>query len=140
MRISDWSSDVCSSDLRRAGGGGRQLSPAGQAGPYGHRSLPHALVRGGLTPAFAESRPPTPTHVVILGLLSRGPMISDDREAAEAAPPRHLPAAVACMDPRDQSPRMTELGGFEAAWAPAFTPQPPSLERTRGGWGKRGVG
>src|SRR3546814_9615874 len=33
MRISDWSSDVCSSDLhdRRRLGGGRQLQPAGQA-------------------------------------------------------------------------------------------------------------
>src|SRR3546814_13611725 len=29
MRISDWSSDVCSSDLRKAGEAGPRLSPAG---------------------------------------------------------------------------------------------------------------
>src|SRR3546814_3940898 len=39
MRISDWSSDVCSSDLRLFGACDRRLLPRNRAGPQGARPL-----------------------------------------------------------------------------------------------------
>src|SRR3546814_10155489 len=37
MRISDWSSDVCSSDLAPRGDGGVKVAAAGRGGPLRHR-------------------------------------------------------------------------------------------------------
>src|SRR3546814_10166952 len=51
MRISDWSSDVCSSDLAGAG------AAAGAVVAQADRAPPAAGRRGGLGPAYRRARP-----------------------------------------------------------------------------------
>src|SRR3546814_16356583 len=66
MRISDWSSDVCSSDLlRQAQGARRRPLPRRQCRPHGpalHAGLPHRRDPHGLTdlPRRAQARPAAP--------------------------------------------------------------------------------
>src|SRR3546814_5612476 len=64
MRISDWSSDVCSSDLADAAGGRRLIARLvvgflGSARAFRHRSSFHAAFGGTL--AQAPQRPPEAT-------------------------------------------------------------------------------
>src|SRR3546814_14109426 len=76
MRISDWSSDVCSSDLVKVRAGGQ----TGHADVADHFTLAHALTH---VLAFHEAR-----HVAVGG--ADGLVVPDHHEVAVAA----LPAAV----------------------------------------------
>src|SRR3546814_11890068 len=65
MRISDWSSDVCSSDLRGQPLGGLRLSQDSQAG----KSATFGRVKQILADQRAEQRlPPNDYQVLIVGL------------------------------------------------------------------------
>src|SRR3546814_21186846 len=85
MRISDWSSDVCSSDLlRQAQGARRRPLPRRQCRPHGpalHAGIPHRRDPHGLTdlPRRAQARP----------TASAGAAVSLPRHALRPPLPMH---------------------------------------------------
>src|SRR3546814_4349961 len=93
MRISDWSSDVCSSDLIR---GGRHAE--GRGGIAGHAGQVRESHRDGV----AHVR----THEVVLGLGSSGGTIEQGRTVE----------AGGLRDGGDFRPQFLELGIDEAAF------------------------
>src|SRR3546814_10989895 len=62
MRISDWSSDVCSSDLGRSQGKSARLPPLLQQ--HGNRTIPHSMPFLELTVPCRESEQPRYEHAL----------------------------------------------------------------------------
>src|SRR3546814_11472701 len=99
MRISDWSSDVCSSDLRSGQriqilpGGGKQTPRRIVAEPALHRHIAAAVVR-----ALHVEKRPAPGGLHHIPAIGRGLGIVDDEHGGGALPGRLLelvgPAAV----------------------------------------------
>src|SRR3546814_18544652 len=90
MRISDWSSDVCSSDLHGVREGGSRCPCRTGAAMLNRRGfISGAIASSGLLPtlARAESRP-TPSYPVLAG-LTRGLMAERTLAGAAFAIGRH---------------------------------------------------
>src|SRR3546814_1465862 len=108
MRISDWSSDVCSSDLQQAllGVGVRQLpsGPAtGRATYVQGVSLDRLLIDGkGRTPSGCPANPSLPDQSVKFGLRTRGRVIPF------SALPEGVPQSREKNRPRGQQLRSEE--------------------------------
>src|SRR3546814_14583358 len=134
MRISDWSSDVCSSDLtrRRTGEAGEEAGDHGlrTAGDDGTRravvGLPDLALRAAARAAGDRAFPPDPSP-------SQAPVAPPDRRhPPRCRPPQpHLPPA----------PRATDAAARAAAGIRASERRPPdrSAERRVGKEGVRTV-
>src|SRR3546814_11095043 len=78
MRISDWSSDVCSSDLRPAGADGHRL--AAVAGGFA-RSCPARLAGAAGHPAAVAGDPAVRDPCLAGAVAAAGPVANGDRKS-----------------------------------------------------------
>src|SRR3546814_10180851 len=96
MRISDWSSDVCSSDLRRAGdsSGGVMLTiPSGST--FSFRSQ---AIRGQMIPAHCSTPTSVPTNSAKQNpIRKRSPAFRSEEHTSELQSLMRISYAVFCL-------------------------------------------
>src|SRR3546814_1395052 len=114
MRISDWSSDVCSSDLRRTlrqGG-----AEAGECGPSRGRERPRRVGRGAAGRRSARLRPPLPRPPAAtggrppaLGGAGRSRAVRSEEHTSELQSLMRISYAVFCLKKKNVHRGVTYL-------------------------------
>src|SRR6266496_3695388 len=131
--LRDWSSDVCSSDLRPAGGGAHGAARRRPAHRHDlarrdRRQLslpqrPQAVRLGGAHPSGAQPRPqgpPRPHHQAGLGV---GALDPPGKPPNEPRPSRRSPAPTP-RSPTAAAPRSPPSRSPASCWPAAFTSSP----------------
>src|SRR3546814_11122066 len=96
MRISDWSSDVCSSDLRPVHGAVRQPEPCryvrrGDDPVARHVPVPHGVAAAGQRQRLDRKSAPQGTTASLRVALGGRPTLPQTPPPAPAPPPPHTP-------------------------------------------------